>query len=156
MCGIATTGPVHRARVLSSAQTGNVHAEPSAHRHTAGDSYSKTWDLFMRPVGQECPTHTSLLDLHQLVRSRRLCACSGRPLRIAPSIKDRNLVHARDGAVWRAGFFGEVFAADILDGVLLERNRGVAALLRAVVHQAILADVKISRPCAAAPLVRLA
>lgn len=70
-------------------------------------------------LGQECPSHTRLLDLHQFARGGWLCARSRRTLRIAPEIEDRNLVDARNGAMRGAGFFGEVFAADVFDAVLL-------------------------------------
>src|SRR5882724_1342756 len=73
-----------------------------------------------------------------------------------PGIKDRNLMHAGNRAMRRARFLGEIFAADVLYGVLLKRNRWVATLLRAVVHQSVFADVEISRTCAAAPRVRTA
>ena len=52
-----------------------------------------------------------------------------------------------------AGFFGYVLAADVLHCVLLQGDAGVAALLRAVVHQAILADIQVAGAGAAAPLV---
>ena len=77
-------------------------------------------------------------------------------LRRAPGVKDGNLVHAGNRAVRRAAFFREVFAADVVAGVGFERNAGIAALLRAVVHQAVFADVEIARAGAAAPVVRLA
>lgn len=52
----------------------------------------------------------------------------------APGIEDRDLMHAGDGAVGGASFFGAVFAAEIVPRILLERNAGVSALLRAVVN----------------------
>src|SRR5579864_8857409 len=74
-------------------------------------------------------------------------------LGIAPAVDDRGLMDTGDRAVRSAGLFGEVFAADILDAVLLERNARIAALLRTVVNQAVLADVQISAASAAAPPV---
>src|SRR5271170_1651295 len=54
----------------------------------------------------------------------------------------------------RAGFFCHELAAEIVAAVGCERNSGIAALLRAVVHQSVFADVEIARSGAAAPLVR--
>src|ERR1700722_8259793 len=64
-------------------------------------------------------------------------------------------MHARDGAMRRAGFFRHELAAYIVAGVGCERNSGIAALLRAVVHQAVFADVEIARASATAPVVTL-
>ena len=63
---------------------------------------------------------------------------------------------AGDGAARGAALGGAVFAADVVDGVLAERLAGVAALLRAVVHQAVFADVEVAGAGAAAPVVLLA
>jgi len=52
------------------------------------------------------------------------------------------------------GFFGEILAADIFDGVLLEWDRRKAALLGTVMNQAVFADVEVTRACSASPLVR--
>src|SRR5580704_15780709 len=51
---------------------------------------------------------------------------------------------------------GEIFAAHVVSGVGCERHSGIAALLRAVVHQPVLTDVKVACPGAAAPFVRQA
>ena len=53
----------------------------------------------------------------------------------------------------RAALFRQIFAPPLLVGVFRERDAGIAALLRAVVDQAILANVEVARPCAAAPVV---
>src|ERR1700716_3274506 len=53
----------------------------------------------------------------------------------------------------RAGFFAEVLAADIVPGVGCERNRRITALLRAVMHQSVFADVEITGAGTAAPVV---
>src|SRR5580704_16819043 len=74
-------------------------------------------------------------------------------LRSAPGIEDRYLMHAGDGTVRSAGFLGHILAADVVDGVLLQWSSRIAALLRAVVHQAILTNVYIARAGTAAPLV---
>src|SRR5262245_59550998 len=63
---------------------------------------------------------------------------------------------AADGAVRRARLRRRELALDVLDGVVLQRNSRVAALLRAVVHEPLLADVEVARARAAAPVVRLA
>src|SRR5690348_1004498 len=77
-------------------------------------------------------------------------------LRGAPEVHGRDPVHAADRAEGGAGLRRVELAADVLDGVLLERNRRVAPLLRAVVNEAELADVEIPGAGAAAPVVRLA
>src|SRR5438270_4296101 len=64
-------------------------------------------------------------------------------------------MHTRNRAVRRASFFRQVFAADISDRVLLKWNSWIAALLRAVMHQPVLADIQITGAGAASPLVRL-
>jgi len=77
-------------------------------------------------------------------------------LRRSPAIDIRHLMHARDGAMWGATFFREELAPDVGNGILLQRDGGIAALLRTVVHQPVLANVEVPRSRAAAPLVRLA
>ena len=74
-------------------------------------------------------------------------------LRRAPTVENRNLMDARNRAVRRAAFFGEVLAADVVARVRRERNSRIAALLRAVMHQAVFADVEIARAGAAAPVI---
>jgi hypothetical protein len=74
----------------------------------------------------------------------------------APEVDVGNLVHAGDRAARRAGFGGVVFAADIFERVFHQRLGRVAALLRAVVHQAVLADIEVARAGAAAPVILFA
>src|SRR5271169_5690655 len=62
---------------------------------------------------------------------------------------------ATNRAVRRAGLFGEEFALEVGLGVLGQWHAGEAALLRAVVHQAVLADVEVARSGTAAPVVGL-
>ncbi len=62
---------------------------------------------------------------------------------------------AADGAHGRAPLLGQEFALDVVDGVRRERRAGRAALLRAVVDEALFADIQVARAGAAAPLVRL-
>src|SRR5215470_2467777 len=63
---------------------------------------------------------------------------------------------AADGAVRRAPLRRQKLALDVVDRVGLERHPGNAALLRAVMDEAVLADVEVARARAAPPLVRLA
>ena len=42
---------------------------------------------------------------------------------------------------------------DVCDGVVRERDAGRAALLRTVMHEAVLADIEVARTGAAFPLV---
>jgi len=55
--------------------------------------------------------------------------------------------------MWRACFLGEIFAIAPLIGVIGQGNARIAALLRAVMHEAILADVEVARAGAASPFV---
>ena len=87
------------------------------------------------------------------------CAAGGNGgvLRGAPVIDVADLVDAADGAVGGAGLSRCRYSRrTIFEGVLGQRLAGVAALLRAVVHQAVLADVHVARAGAATPVVRLA
>lgn len=68
-------------------------------------------------------------------------------------IDDGNLLNAPDCTIWGAGLLCEVLTLDIGECVFLERNAGKAALLRAIVHKAIFANVEIAGPRAASPLV---
>ena len=96
-----------------------------------------------------------LLDLYQFASGSRGRGGFHGVLRGAPGVKDRDLMHAGDSAVRRAAFFGKKFAADVVASVICQRNTGIAALLRAVVDKAVLADVEIARAGAAPPVVRL-
>ena len=53
---------------------------------------------------------------------------------IAPMVNDGNLLNATNRASWGAGFRGQILAAHVRLGVLFERNAGIPALLRAVMH----------------------
>src|SRR5579883_3390610 len=93
-----------------------------------------------------------LLDLHQPLRV--FADRQGRQvLRAAPEIEVRHLVHTRHRAARGAFLHGAVFAADVVDRVFHQRLGRIAALLRTVVHQAVLADVEIAGAGAASPLV---
>jgi hypothetical protein len=69
-------------------------------------------------------------------------------------IDHRNLLDAADRAMGSARFFCDVFALDVGERVVPERNAGIAALLRAVVNEALLANIQIPRPGSAVPVVR--
>lgn len=66
------------------------------------------------------------------------------------------LVNTADGTAGGTTFFGKKLALDVFRGVLGQRDAGKAALLAAVMDEAVFADVKVTSACAAAPLVRLA
>src|SRR5689334_6690395 len=105
------------------------------------------------PVQIPSDSKQELLNLHQAVAARRCRLFAANRLLAAPEIKVRNLVHAGDSAKRSARLLRNVLAADILDGVLFQRLTGEAALLRAVVDQAVFADVQVPRSGAAFPLV---
>src|SRR5439155_22684148 len=66
---------------------------------------------------------------------------------------DGRAVDARSRRRGAARFLRDGLAAHVLDCVLVERLCRVPALLRTVMHQAVLADIQISRAGAAAPVV---
>ena len=65
-------------------------------------------------------------------------------LRGAPVVNVGDLVDTGDGAVGRARLLGKEFAVQVGLGVLSQRRAREAALLRAVVHQAVFADVQVA------------
>ena len=93
-----------------------------------------------------------LFDLNQIARrgSRRL---PRNCLRSAPEIHVRGVVHARHRTAGRAGFLGDKLAPYVVDRVFIERLSGVAALLRAVMHQPVLAYIEVAGAGPAAPVV---
>ena len=68
-------------------------------------------------------------------------------------IDDGNLLNASDRAMRGAGFLCGVLTLDIGECIFLEGNAGIAALLRAIVHKTVFANVEIAGTCAASPLV---
>src|SRR5579863_6593295 len=62
-------------------------------------------------------------------------------------------MHAGNGAERRARFGSRGFAADIVDVVIFKRDTGMAALLGAIVHQAVLTNVQKASAGAAMPVV---
>ena len=77
----------------------------------------------------------------------------GGGLRGAPVVYVADSMDAADGAVGGAALGGEEFALDVGGGVVGEGNAGVAALLAAVVDQAVFTNVEIAGAGAAAPVV---
>src|SRR2546427_13004852 len=75
----------------------------------------------------------------------------GYGLRSAPEVHVRRVVHAGHRAPRRAGLLREELAANVLHRIARQRLGRITALLRAVVHQAVFANVKISRAGAASP-----
>src|SRR5690349_2443498 len=65
-------------------------------------------------------------------------------------------MHAADRAAWSAALLRQELALHVLGRVLRQRNAGMAALLAAVVHQPILADVQVPTASTAAPVIGLA
>ena len=90
-------------------------------------------------------------DLHRGLRSRGGARIDC--LRAAPIVEHSDLVNAGDGAVRGARFFRIELAVAALGGVLGERDARIAALLRTVMDEAVLANVEIARAGAAAPIV---
>src|SRR5262245_50416043 len=84
---------------------------------------------------------------------------SGKPLSesrlwtVAQLVNLGDSVHAPDGAERRAGFDLVVFPSQVGGAIALQGNCRMTALLRAPVHQAVLADVEIPGAGAAMPLV---
>src|SRR3954447_4681130 len=74
----------------------------------------------------------------------------------AEEVEIRNLMNAGHGAERSARLLRNVLAANVLDRVVFERLGWEPALLRATVHQSVLADVQITRAGAATPIGRLA
>src|SRR5579884_1410285 len=75
-------------------------------------------------------------------------------LGIAPKIDRSDLLDAGNSAVRSAGFPGVVFPLEVLRRVAIERRRGIAALLRAVVDQPVLANIKVAPAGSAPPIIR--
>src|SRR5262249_48377192 len=77
-------------------------------------------------------------------------------LRISPVINDGYLLNASDSTVGGARFLGGIFPLDVGESILLERDAGIAALLGAVMDEAVFANVQIAGTGAASPIVRFA
>lgn len=74
-------------------------------------------------------------------------------LRAAPVVENSHLMNAGDRASRGAGFFREKFAAEVLGCVFGKRNARIAALLRTIVNQPVLADIEVSRTGTAPPFI---
>src|SRR5437879_4125501 len=96
---------------------------------------------------------TRLFNLYKLTRSR--FSQRRRPLWPPPGVEDRNLMHARNCAMRRARLLRQILAANVIHRVLLQRNRRIPALLRAVMYEPVFANVEIARASPAAPMIRL-
>src|SRR5689334_8208069 len=77
-------------------------------------------------------------------------------LRPAPEVDERCLMHAGDGAIRRACFWGQKFAANDGDGVALEGCTGITTLLGAMVLQPVLTYREVTGASATAPVIRVA
>src|SRR5689334_21822539 len=77
-------------------------------------------------------------------------------LRVAPVVENSNLVNALERARRRAPFLGVVLAIEVFHRVLIERNSGIATLLRAPMDQTVFANVEVTRAGATTPIVRFA
>src|SRR5215472_523459 len=85
-------------------------------------------------------------NLHQLgLRLRWRCRHRLQRLRRTPVIQHSHLLHAGNGALRRAKLRSIKFAVSHLGRVLRQWYPRIAALLRAPVHQSILANVEIAR-----------
>src|SRR5581483_9307444 len=74
-------------------------------------------------------------------------------LRLAQVVEHGDLLHAGDGAAGSARLARIELAAQVLTGVVQERNARVAALLGAVMNEAVFADVQVASAGAASPVV---
>src|SRR5208282_813683 len=72
----------------------------------------------------------------------------------APIVEHGDLLHAGNGAMRRAGFLGMVLVGKVLGRVFLQGDGRKAALLRAIMHQAVFANVEVAAAGAASPVVR--
>src|SRR5262245_63098291 len=69
-------------------------------------------------------------------------------------VDDGNFLNASDRAGRRAGFGGQILAAHVCFGVLLEGNARITAFLRAVMNEPVFANVNVPASGAASPLPR--
>src|SRR6266436_2384928 len=93
----------------------------------------------------------SLPNLHQVRRRRHRHRFQ--VLRIAPVIQYSNLLHAGYRAPRPAKLVRQIFPVPHLRRVLRKRNARISTLLRAPVHQPVLANIQIERARPAAPVV---
>src|SRR6185369_14567004 len=103
---------------------------------------------FVLLIGRALDLHQGRFVLCRHVGLQRLLA--------APEIEVRDVMYAAHRAVRGAGLFGEVFATDIIARIVVERFGRIASLLRAIMHQPLLADIHVARARAALPIVGLA
>ena len=76
-----------------------------------------------------------------------------RPLRSAPVIHHGHLLHTGNGTEFGTGLFSIELDFHVLAGVFSQRNPRISALLRAIMHQAVFADIQIACTNTPAPVV---
>src|SRR4029453_2659066 len=74
----------------------------------------------------------------------------------SPEVHRRHAMDAAHRAVGCAGFGRRELASNVVDRIRLERHGWVTPLVGAVMHESILADVEVSRPRTATPVVGFA
>ncbi len=62
-------------------------------------------------------------------------------MRVAPKVDGRDFVDTGDRTVRRAGLEAVVSLANVIGGVVFERDPRIASLLGAVVHESVFANV---------------
>src|SRR6266568_1185008 len=112
----------------------------------------------LRPYDSKSGVPPPGRDLHQLrlgpgLWHRRRHRHGLQVLRRAPIVQNADLLHARNRAHWRAKFSRKKLAPPHLRRVLLQRDPRITPLLRAPVHQAVLANVQIPRARPAPPVI---
>src|SRR4030095_4943135 len=103
-----------------------------------------------------CLTFVSFADLHQIIRRRRWCRRHRhrlQVLRVAPIVQNPNLLNAGHRAPRPAILLCQILPLAHLRSVVRQRYPRIATLLRAPVHQPVLANVQIPRAGSAAPAV---
>ena len=71
----------------------------------------------------------------------------------APEVNYGNLVHARNRAARGAALLRQKLALPLLIGIIFQWNARVPTLLRAIMNEAVLADIQIARTGPAPPVV---
>ena len=75
-------------------------------------------------------------------------------LRMAPVVKQGNVLHALNGAARRARLERAIFTLKMLRGVLFQRNARVPPLLGTIVNQTVFAHVKVAAAGTTTPFAR--
>ena len=95
-------------------------------------------------------TDTLLLDLQELH-----VLWIGEPLLGTPFVQKAHLMNATDGAEWIAVFLCIEFSPDVFDGISFKRNAWITPLLRAPMHKAVFANIKVTCSRPTLPIVGL-